>query len=357
MEWLANFFLSRNARQGKAVDVDLLLRLNLIMLWPDNPSPPTSGSQPAEQAAWEGVNGVWRPLDGSFFGGGVSIEWHDFRVDSDMDWSASFHPGCLEICLNFSGSGTLQDGNVERTLESGQVAIYTTHSGRPKAKRPAGSWHRFLTLEMGRDFLRTHFDTSRDRLKDPIVRFMDSTGAPTPWLEIIPLPPSLLGTRMELLQPPVPEAARSMWYRAKVLEILAQTLFVTDKTAELFCHRHQRQNRERVDRVCYLIERDLENPPSLEMLAQEVGCSPFHLSRVFSEQAGMSIPKYLRTKRIERAAELLKSGKANVTEAAMSVGYNSLSAFNKAFVEQMGCCPGLYPAVRIPGRRSKDSKA
>jgi AraC-like DNA-binding protein len=296
-------------------------------------------------------------LDGSFFGGGVSIEWHDFRVDADMDWARSFHPGCLEICLNFSGSGSLQDGALEQRIEAGQVAIYTTHPGRPKAQRAAGSWHRFLTLEMGREFLRTHFGASRERLKEPVCRFMDSTGEPPAWLEIAPLPPSLLGTRMELLQPPVPEAARPMWYRAKVLEILAQTLFVADRPGELFCHRHQRQNRERVDRVCYLIERDLENPPSLEMLAQEVGCSPFHLSRVFAEQAGMSIPRYLRTKRIERAAALLQAGKANVTEAAMSVGYSSLSAFNKAFVEQMGCCPGLYPAVKIQGRRLRAARA
>jgi AraC-like DNA-binding protein len=180
---------------------------------------------------------------------------------------------------------------------------------------------------------------------------MDGDGAPPAWLEIGALPVSLMGARLELLQPPVPEAARPMWYRAKAIEILAQTLFAADPAGELFCQRHQRQNRERIERVRYLIERDLENPPSLEMLAQEVGCSPFHLSRVFAEQAGMSIPRYLRTKRIERAAELLQSGRANVTEAAMSVGYSSLSAFNKAFVEQMGCCPGLYPAVKIQGRK------
>src|SRR5258706_10223134 len=124
------------------------------MLWPDQPSPSPAGSRPSEKAAWADVNGVWRPLDGSFFDGGVSIEWHDFRVDADMDWARSFHPGCLEICLNYSGSGTLQDGAIERHIEAGQVAIYTTHPGRPRARRAAGSWHRFLTLEMGREFLR-----------------------------------------------------------------------------------------------------------------------------------------------------------------------------------------------------------
>ncbi|HEY3898743.1 MAG TPA: AraC family transcriptional regulator [Chthoniobacter sp.] len=305
----------------------------------------------AEEDAWAGVQGIWQPLDGSFFDGGVSVEWHDFRAESDVDWARSFHPGCLEVCLNFSGSGVLQDGAAERRLEAGQVAIYTTFSGRPEAWRTAGSWHRFLTLEMGREFLQTNFGSSRDRLKSAVIQFMDGKGAPPAWLEIAPLPVSLLGVRLELLHPPVPEAARPMWYRAKAIEILAQTLFAADPAGELFCQRHQRQNRERIERVRYLIERDLENPPSLEMLAGEVGCSPFHLSRVFAEQAGMSIPRYLRTKRIERAAELLQSGRANVTEAAMSVGYSSLSAFNKAFVEQMGCCPGLYPAVKIQGRK------
>ncbi len=57
----------------------------------------------------------------------------------------------------------------------------------------------------------------------------------------------------------------------------------------------------------------------------------------------MTIPQYVRQVRMERAAELLKSGKFNVTEAALEVGYNSLSHFSQAFCETMGCCPGLYP--------------
>jgi AraC-like DNA-binding protein len=89
------------------------------------------------------------------------------------------------------------------------------------------------------------------------------------------------------------------------------------------------------------------------MLATAVGFSPFHLSRSFVKETGVSIPKYLRMKRIEKAAELIRSGKVNVTQAAVTVGYASLSAFNKAFVEQMGCCPGLFPHAKISGRTKK----
>ncbi len=57
----------------------------------------------------------------------------------------------------------------------------------------------------------------------------------------------------------------------------------------------------------------------------------------------MTIQQFLRQARLERAAELLRAGIHNVTEAALEVGYNSLSHFTVAFREVFGCCPGLYP--------------
>ena len=220
-----------------------------------------------------------------------------------------------------------------------------------RAVRHAGSLHRFLTLELSRDFLHAQFSTMLGRLKAPVSRFIRGGAKVPPFLEILALPAALLASRVQLVEPPVPAPARETWYLGRVLEILAQTLFPEEDPAELFCHRHQRTNRERIERVRFLLERDLENPPTLEMLGEEVACSPFYLSRIFAQETGASIPKFLRMKRIEKAAELIRTGKMNVTEAAMTVGYASLSAFNNAFVEQMGCCPGLYPNVPIRGRR------
>ena len=110
--------------------------------------------------------------------------------------------------------------------------------------------------------------------------------------------------------------------------------------------RQKKVARDRVVRTKELIARDLVNPPSLEALGQEVGCSPFYLSRIFSKEVGLTIPQFLRNARMERAAELLRSGRYNVTEAATEVGYSSLSHFSKAFCETIGCCPVLYPAAK-----------
>ncbi len=56
---------------------------------------------------------------------------------------------------------------------------------------------------------------------------------------------------------------------------------------------------------------------------------------------------------MERAAELLRTGKCNVTEAALEVGYNSLSHFSAVFRETFGCCPGLYPLKTATQKASR----
>jgi AraC-like DNA-binding protein len=126
---------------------------------------------------------------------------------------------------------------------------------------------------------------------------------------------------------------------------MAHFLF-TPKDPELFCMRQKRVARDRVARTKELLARDLAQPPTLEMLGREVGCSPFYLSRSFSREVGLTIPQYLRKLRMERAAELLRMGRHNVTEAATEVGYSSLSHFSKAFCETIGCCPVLYPMAK-----------
>lgn len=299
-------------------------------------------SSPGERPVWRQVHGVWQPLYGSFAERGVSVEWHDFQVIDSLEWSESFHERSLEICLNYTGSAELAAGLEARDLGAGQMALYTSRDQRPHARREAGSMHRFVTIELSADYLRRQFSSVLDGLHPGILRFLENPAQFDPWLEVGMMPAALLSIRLQMLEPPVNAAALEAWYQGKVLEVLAQTLFRPDKPAELFCHRHRRINKERVERVKYLIERDLENPPSLELLAGEVNCSPFYLSRLFSEETGMSMPRYLRLKRVEKAAEWMRSRGLNVTEAAMAVGYSSLSAFQKAFAEQYGMSPGVY---------------
>ena len=292
----------------------------------------------AENGIWSRVDGVWKRVFGSFPEEGRSVEWHDFRVGETLDWGASFHEGSLEICLNFSGTGSIGREKTAQNIESGQCAVYTTAGSRFRARRAADQAHRFLTIEMGREFLNRELQFVIDGALPEIRNFC--AGKKGMYLGVFPLPAGMEILRSQLLEPPVTQPAFTLWYQSKITEILSRLLFTPDSPAELFCEKLHRVNRERCERVVFLLERDMENPPSLEMLAQEVGCSPFHLSRLFAEEMGASIPATLRRLRIDRAARLLRSGEGTVTEIAMQVGYSSLGAFNKAFADQIGCPPG-----------------
>ena len=153
---------------------------------------------------------------------------------------------------------------------------------------------------------------------------------------------SLLQLVDSLRHCPVFTPAQGVWFRCKAVEI-ASHVFFRPPGGEMFCTRTQRAARDRVDRARKILSERMTDPPSLEDLARSVGCSPFYLSRQFSQETGTTMQQFIRQLRMERAAELLRTGKCNVTEAAFEVGYNSLSHFSALFHETFGCCPGLYP--------------
>lgn len=307
---------------------------------------PARAQSTTENDAWRNVASGWRELYGDFDRLGVSVQWHDFHTPQLVDWGRSFHRRSLEFCLNLEGRGEVRGGRSERSAYlPGNSGYYAIAEDPLSATREANERHQFVTLEFSREHLQKEFVQSEDDLEPQLRRVIFGDKAAS---VVGPARAMSLEQRSvvsSLAEPPVAKAAQVLWYKSKALELMAHFLFVP-KDPEFFCVRQKRVARERVERTKELLARDLANPPSLEMLGQEVGCSPFHLSRIFSREVGLTIPQYLRNLRMERAAELLRSGRYNVTEAATEVGYSSLSHFSKAFCETIGCCPVLYPAAK-----------
>ncbi|HXR47979.1 MAG TPA: AraC family transcriptional regulator [Candidatus Limnocylindrales bacterium] len=304
-----------------------------------------------ERSAWSAIGEGWRHLHGSVRGAGVSFEWHDFKTHTEFDWGKSFHPGSIEVCLNLAGNGSVAFNGQEVAFAPLTVGFYRRGEQPLRAVRRAEQWHQFLTVEMSFDFLRRHLGDFAPSLH-PLVREVVAGQSEK---SAVVTPTRLTSRQQQLLaslrDAPVLAAAQKLWYQTKALELAAELFFLAPGERELFCQRQQRLSAERVDKVVALLRENLESPPNLEEIGRAVGCSPFHLSRTFSAATGMTIPQYLRQLRMERAAELLRSGKFNVTEAALEVGYASLSHFSQAFHETFGCCPGLYP-LRTPTQKT-----
>jgi len=300
---------------------------------------------------WRAIGDGWRHLHGSVRGAGVSFEWHDFMTRAEFDWGRSFHPGSIEVCLNLAGEGRVSGNKSEAAFTPLTAGFYRRGEQILPATRSANQRHQFLTVELSFDFLRRHlgeFVTSLHPLVGEVVAGQFEKSAVAPPTRLTSRQQQLLAS---LRDAPVLALAQSVWYQAKALEVAAEFFFVAPGEQELFCQRQQRISAERVEKVVAVLREKLSEPPTLEELGRTVGCSPFHLSRTFSTATGMTIPQYTRQLRLERAAELLKSGRYNVTEAALEVGYSSLSHFSQAFHEAFGCCPGLYP-LRTPAQRT-----
>ena len=309
---------------------------------PVSPAAPAGQPPFAEAPAWKTVGAGWRPLFGSHHDLGFSFEWHEFTATRGFDWSRSFHPGSVELCLNLEGRGKLSDGRQTIELLPQSFAFYFQGSPPLAATRQANEAHRFITIEFSPAFLKEHFQSQADNLH-PLLR---GVVAGETNLSVVAPPERLAMTLQQLVESlrhcPVFNPAQEMWFRSKALEVAAH-LFFQPATGEMFCTRTQRLARERVERAKLILRERMQNPPPLDELARLVSCSPFYLSRQFASSGGLTMQQFLRQIRMERAAELLRTGKCNVTEAALEVGYNSLSHFSSSFHETFGCCPGLYP--------------
>jgi AraC-like DNA-binding protein len=295
-----------------------------------------------EAVAWREVPKGWRQLWGDFDRLGVALQWHDFRTERPLDWGLSFRPRSLEFCLNVAGRGAVGD---RADYVPNSAGYYAVADEPLQASRHARERHQFVTVEFSNHRLQEQLADCEADL-DPQMR---AAIFPRKDRAIVssarPMTAEQHQVVASLLQPPVSKPAQSLWYQSKALELMSHFLFAP-KDPEFFCMRQKRVARDRVERTKQLLAGDLANPPTLESLGREVGCSPFCLSRSFSREVGLTIPQYLRKLRMERAAELLRSGRYNVTEAATEVGYASLSHFSKAFCETIGCCPVLYPMAK-----------
>lgn len=312
-----------------------------------------------EDRWWSAVGAEWQQLGGSFRRHGFSFEWHDLAPKVEVDWGRSFHEGSVEICLNFAGEGHVSVGEDRLELRPRTAGFYVCDEGPLKAGRRAHERHRFITVELAREFLRRQLDGHRPWLHPVVRSLVERDRAKSAVGESMPLTLRQQELLSSLRNPPVLLEAQVLWYQSKAIELAVELLFRPNEDEELFCARAKRMAHTRVEKAVALLRERLVEPPSLEELGRLVGCSPFYLSRTFSAELGMTIPQYLRQLRLERAAELLRAGRHNVTEAAMEVGYSSLSHFSQAFHEQFGCCPGLYPVSTVPQRpgRGRDRGA
>ncbi len=85
-------------------------------------------------------------------------------------------------------------------------------------------------------------------------------------------------------------------------------------------------------------------PIGVEDMARAAGLSKAHFSRAFARAFGETPRAYLLTRRLERAAALLRTTDRSVVEICLDVGLQSVGSFTTSFTRMFGKPPTAYRA-------------
>ena len=100
----------------------------------------------------------------------------------------------------------------------------------------------------------------------------------------------------------------------------------------------------RVRRAMERIESELDEPPSLETLAEELGISPSRLRHMFKDQTGLPMSRYQLWMRL-RAALLKALEGATMAESAQEAGFSDAAHFTRTCRQMFGLPPTAFTPV------------
>ena len=91
------------------------------------------------------------------------------------------------------------------------------------------------------------------------------------------------------------------------------------------------------------VEKNMDNPDyGVEAFSNDMAMERTTLYRHLQTAIGKPPKDFMRTVRLKRAAELLRTGKYNVSEVADMVGFSNRKSFAKFFKEAFGILPSKY---------------
>lgn len=100
-----------------------------------------------------------------------------------------------------------------------------------------------------------------------------------------------------------------------------------------------RARRDYVTDAKALLQQRFRETLRLDDVARSLHVSTYHLCRIFKEETGVPIHRYLNRLRLREALESLAAGAADLTDLALSLGFASHSHFSNAFRKEFGISP------------------
>ncbi len=140
----------------------------------------------------------------------------------------------------------------------------------------------------------------------------------------------------------LPQSENARWCVWKSVELLYFLGNPREQQSEDTVPALDRKVAQALEETCRYMDEHLDEPLTIPVLSRQACLSATTFKEGFRRLYGMPVHTWLRQRRMEHAAELLRNSSLSVLGVAQSVGYGSASQFTAAFRRQYGMAPAMY---------------
>ncbi|MEP2936640.1 MAG: AraC family transcriptional regulator [Gilvibacter sp.] len=244
----------------------------------------------------------------------------------------------FHFCVKGSGHFVFNDGNYQLPItESKALLLYNPLKELPvELNLEPASWMVSILLPIKK--FHSFFSQEAN-----YITFLSQENKQQKYYQESVISPSMAIALNQLLQFNLHPTIKPLYFKAKTYELLslyfnkplegdvAQCPFLANEA-----------NVSKIKNAKQIIVSRMAEPPSLQELADEVALPINRLKEGFKQIYGDSVYSFLLSYKMEVAREYLASGKFNVNEVGLKVGYSTASHFIAAFKKRYGTTPKKY---------------
>jgi len=148
-----------------------------------------------------------------------------------------------------------------------------------------------------------------------------------------------------------------LWADVTALQIVADVL---EAAFDQYGNSHKPRRKttgddhfQRTEAAKIYLAANLGEAVTLETVAAAVNSSPFNFARIFQQQAGLPVHRYLTLLRLRASLERLADGADDITDLALDLGFSSHSHFTDVFRREFGKTPSEIRRTSM-GKMSKN---
>jgi AraC-like DNA-binding protein len=278
-----------------------------------------------------------------YLGEGVEVNFFDEEIYLDHNCLVEHDDRqCLTAKFYFRGNHGVICPDVQGVSEKyqeigGQHYLFYLPNIEEIEQYWAGDYLKMLRIQVDLEAIRKFITELNDIPKilipfiesDNLDRFHHNVGKVTSEMKII---------ARQICHHPYQGAIARMYLEAKVWELLAMQLSQLGELTPIKPSLKP-QTLDCIYEARDILLNELENPPSISQLSQQVGICQRTLRRGFKELFGTTVIGYLNQKRMEKAQQLLREKQLSVSEVANIVGYYHFGHFSTAFKNKFGITP------------------